>query len=147
MVELREITNDNFNDCVNLKVAEAQKDFVYSNCYSLAQAWVNNKTMFPFAIYADACLVGFLMLAYITHKDFYKVSRLMIDERYQRNGYGKAALQLGIEYLVQTHGASEVFLSVASENTVAARLYECAGFEQVEVMSGNKILMRLHVDT
>ena len=52
MVKLKEITPDNFEEVLNLKVAEHQKSFVSTVAYSLAQAWVY-KTAYPFAIYAD----------------------------------------------------------------------------------------------
>lgn len=51
MVELREITKENYEECLRLKLAEGQKDFVSSTVHSLAQAWVYYDTAFPFAIY------------------------------------------------------------------------------------------------
>jgi len=145
MVELREITRDNFDDCINLKVSEAQGDFVASNLYSLAQAWVYNKTAFPFAIYVKDTPVGFIMLGYYDLKKCYNVWRFMIDERHQGKGYGKAALLLGIRYLTETHGAREIFLSVVPENTVAEGLYRSIGFERTGDMSGSEVVMRLNV--
>lgn len=61
MVELKEITKDNLEDVLKLKVAENQEEFVSSNVHSLAQAWVYRNTAFPFAIYADNIIVGFIM--------------------------------------------------------------------------------------
>lgn len=52
MVELREITKDNYEECLKLTVADNQKNFVSSTVLSLAQAWVYYDTAFPFAIYA-----------------------------------------------------------------------------------------------
>ena len=54
MIELRKITKDNYEACLNLNVADNQKVFVSSNAYSLVQAWVYCDTAFPFAIYVDA---------------------------------------------------------------------------------------------
>ena len=64
MVQLREITKDNLDDVVKLEVSESQEGFVASTTYALAQAWVYKETAFPFAIYADDVLVGFIMLGY-----------------------------------------------------------------------------------
>lgn len=64
MVELREITKENYEECLHLKAAESQKVFVSSTVHSLAQAWVYYDTAFPFAIYADKTMVGFIMLGY-----------------------------------------------------------------------------------
>jgi len=145
MVELREITRDNFNDCINLKVSEEQKNFVASNIYSLAQAWVYHKTAFPFAIYNDNSLVGFIMLGYYEPESHYNIWRFMIDERYQGKGYGKAALSFGIQYLVETYETKEIFLSVVPENIVAENLYRSAGFERTGRMSGSEVVMCLKV--
>ena len=60
MVELREITEDNFEEVINLKVSKNQESFVSSVAYSLAQAWVYKETAFPFAIYENEVPVGFL---------------------------------------------------------------------------------------
>ena len=145
MVELRAITHDNFDDCIKLKVSEKQRDFVATNVYSLAQAWTFYETAFPFAIYEDHSLVGFIMLGYYERQSHYNIWRFMIDERYQGKGYGKVALLLGIRYLVETHGAREIFLSVVPENTVAEGLYSSVGFERTGEMSGNEVVMRLKV--
>jgi len=142
MVELREITQSNFDDCINLNLPEAQKGFVATNVYSLAQAWVYYKTAFPFAIYAEDDLVGFIMPGYYEPQKHYNIWRFMIDERYQGKGYGKAALHLAISYLVEKHGASEIFLSVVPENIVAKSLYLGVGFELTGEMSGNEVVMR-----
>ena len=46
MVELREITEDNFDEVIELRVSENQEGFVSSVVYSLAQAWVYKETAF-----------------------------------------------------------------------------------------------------
>ena len=84
MVELREITKSNYEECLNLSVADSQKTFVSSVCFSLAQAWVYYDTAFPFAIYADDIMVGFIMLGYYEIKNQYTLWKFMIDEKYQR---------------------------------------------------------------
>ena len=64
MVKLIEITKDNLEDVLNLQIAEEQQAFVSSTAHSLAQAYVYKEKAFPFAIYADDVLVGFIMLGY-----------------------------------------------------------------------------------
>ena len=65
MIELKEITKEDFDDILNLKVAAHQISFVSTVADSLAQAWLYRDTAFPFAIYADGlpdwfCYVGVL---------------------------------------------------------------------------------------
>jgi len=57
-VTLRPITEENYDECLNLQVADNQKDFVATNQYSLAQAWVFYETAHPSAIYADDVMAG-----------------------------------------------------------------------------------------
>jgi diamine N-acetyltransferase len=59
-VTLQDITMDNFRECIQLRVGEAQKDFVASNMYSLAEAQAD-KVSNPLAIYAGDEMVGFIM--------------------------------------------------------------------------------------
>lgn len=73
MVELREITKENYEECLNLNIAKSQKDFVSSTAHSLAQAWVYYDTAFPFAIYADNTMVGFIMLGYYETEGYYTI--------------------------------------------------------------------------
>ncbi len=71
MVELRKITKENYEECLNLNIAESQKDFVSSTAHSLAQAWIYYDTAFPFAIYANNIMVGFIMLGYYEVEGYY----------------------------------------------------------------------------
>ena len=92
MVELREITSDNLEDVLNLQIFEYQDKFVSSTAQALAQAYVYHETAFPFAIYADDTLVGFIMFGYYTSRSQYTLWKFLIDRQYQKKGYGKEAL-------------------------------------------------------
>ena len=146
MVTFREINGDNFQECFNLKVADSQKNFVASNIYSLAQAWVFPKAAMPFAIYSGDTMVGFVMMNYDDEDNTYGIWRFMIDERYQRKGYGKAALQLAIAYLRDKFKATEIYLSFEPENTVAERLYSSAGFRPTGEVDDGEVVMCLKID-
>jgi len=143
MVELREITESNYSECLALKVADDQLNFVASNVYSLAQAWVFHETAYPFAIYADEVMVGFVMMGYYESKGIYDIWRFMIDKRFQGKGYGKAALRLSIHYLVDRFSVNDIYLSFQPGNTVAEKLYSDAGFQRTGEMDGSEIVMCL----
>lgn len=134
MVELREITEDNFDEVIELRVSENQEGFVSSVVYSLAQAWVYKETAFPFAIYADEVPVGFVMLGYYKSRNQYTLWKFLIDKHYQNRGYGKEALRLAIKYLVETFGVSEIYTGVALGNAVAKKLYNSIGFVETGVI-------------
>lgn len=143
MVELREITRSNFENVLELIIAEFQESFVSSVVYSLAQAWVYKESAFPFAIYADNVLVGFIMLGYYETKNQYTLWKFLIDREYQNRGYGKQALQLGIKYLSEIHNASEIYTGVALGNERAKYLYSSLGFKETGVIEDNMEEMRL----
>ena len=145
MVEFREITENNYDDCLKLEVSEDQKKFVASNVYSLAQAWVFYDTAYPFAIYAGNKMVGFIMMGYYKPKGIYNIWRLMIDKRFQGKGYGKAALVLAVKYLKEKYNVSEIFLSFEPDNTVAEKLYSSIGFQRTGEVENNEIVMCLKV--
>ena len=142
MVELREITEDNFDEVIELRVSEDQEGFVSSVVYSLAQAWVYRETAFPFAIYADEVPVGFVMLGYYKNRNQYTLWKFLIDKHYQNRGYGKEALRLAIKYLVETFGTNEIYTGVALGNVVAKNLYNSIGFVETGFVEENMEEMR-----
>ena len=149
LITLKHITVDIFDAVIDLEVDASQKNFVASNIYSLAEAYVtlvNQVTIpMPFAIYAKDVLVGFLMLSYDTNASdetkmaTYSVWRMMIDKRYQQRGYGTAAMTSALEYIktFPKGPAGAVILSYEPDNSVAKLLYETLGFvETGEIEDG-----------
>lgn len=128
MITLREITKDNLDEVLALEVAEHQKGFVSSTAASLAQAYVYRETAFPFAVYADNTLVGFIMLGYYEARNQYTLWKFLIDKKFQNKGYGKEALKQGILYLRKTFDAKEIYTGVSVGNEQAKHVYKSLGF-------------------
>ncbi len=145
MVELREITKENYEECLNLNIAENQEDYVSSTVHSLAQAWVYYDTAFPFAVYVNNTMVGFIMLGYYEAGGYYTLWKLLIDEKYQNKGYGKRAVRLGIDYLVNRFKVKEVYTAYYATNRIARNLYASIGFRETGEIVGNQIGMKLIV--
>ncbi len=61
MITLQAITEDNFLDAFNLKLASGQERFVSHPIRSLAQAYVYRNQCQPFGIYAGETMVGYVM--------------------------------------------------------------------------------------
>ena len=81
-IKLKEIDADNFDDIISLKVEK----YCASNLYSLAQAKIFPEAI-PLAIYNDDIPVGFIMYGKEPRdNNEYWIDRLMIDEKYQKNG-------------------------------------------------------------
>lgn len=129
MIELRQITRDNFEEIVNLKVTDEQTAFVSTVAHSLAQAWLYKDTAFPFAIYNNNTPVGFIMLGYYEERNQYTLWKFLIDEKYQNNGYGKQALALAVNFLSANFNAEEIYVGVSVNNETAKHLYMTFGFQ------------------
>lgn len=129
MIKLDEITADNLEVLLKLKVSKEQENFVSTTAYSLAQAYVYRENAYPFAIYADDTLVGFIMFGFYELRNQYTLWKFLIDEKYQNKGYGKMALALGIEYMKKQYDIKEMYTGVAIDNDVAERLYHSVGFQ------------------
>ena len=130
MIELRAITEDNFIDAFNLKLAPGQERFVSHPIRSLAQAYVYRNQCQPFGIYADGKMVGYVMVIYDWDVPEYDIWHMMIDASAQGRGYGGAALDEVLEYIrTKPFGDSDrVALTCNRDNPLARKLYESRGF-------------------
>ena len=130
MVELRAITEDNFIDAFNLKLAPGQERFVSHPVRSLAQAYVYRNQCQPFGIYAEGKMVGYVMVIYDYDIPEYDIWHMMIDASMQGRGYGSEALDQVIEYIrTKPFGDSDrVALTCNRHNPIARKLYEAKGF-------------------
>lgn len=145
-VELRNIDNINLKQCITLKVADEQRQYISSNEDSLKEAAENESVARPFVIYADDEMVGFTMFAfdeeYEDPKDRYWLWRFMIDKDLQGKGYGSLALKEIIQYF-KGNGANNIRLSTKETNTGALALYHKFGFEENGDMNGEEIVLQL----
>ena len=126
MTELRAITEDNFIDAFNLRLAPGQERFVSHPVRSLAQAYVYRDQCQPFGIYADGRMVGYVMVIYDYDVPEYDIWHMMIDAGEQGRGYGGEALDRVLAYIrTKPFGDSNrVALTCSKDNPVARKLYE-----------------------
>lgn len=138
---LRDITSQNWEECIALQVHEDQKNFIASNLYSLAQS----KFLPDFetlAVCADDMIVGFVMFGIDPDDSQYWIYRFMIDASHQGKGYGKEMLRQVIERIKAKSDATDIMVAYHPDNQAAARLYEKAGFETVGKASWGEIMAR-----
>lgn len=127
---LKEITSENWEECIELTPHEDQKKFVASNLYSLAQS----KFLPDFetlAVYKDEVMVGFVMFGLDPDDSKYWIYRLMIDASHQGNGYGLEAMKQVIDKIKAKPDATDIMLDYRPDNEAAAKLYEKLGFKVV----------------
>ena len=154
MISLKPVDSKNVWKLLRLKVSPEQEDFVATNTESIVEAYTTvtaGGVALPFGIFDDETPVGFLMLGYddlpeeenpAISKGNYTVWRLMIDEKYQHRGYGRAALQLALDYIrgFPCGEAKYCWLSYEPENKAAAALYHSFGFEENGEYDGDEII-------
>ncbi len=141
LVELRKITMENFHECINLSVADHQRNFVASNMYSLAEAKADGVSN-PLAIYADNKMVGFTMYCFEPESGTGYIDRLMVGAGHQNKGYGRAAMMEVIRQLQSTPGCRQIRTSFEPTNAVAEALYESLGFRRTgEIDEGEVVLL------
>jgi diamine N-acetyltransferase len=146
MIQLREIKEDNFRDCIRLNVSDHQKNFVASNVYSIAQAYIHYGSAFPFGIYDNDQMVGFVMLGHNKEDQEFWLWRFMIDEKFQNQGLGTQAVRLVLDKF-RDMNASEVYLSYEPENHIADALYRKFGWLPTGKVEEGEIVMLLKFDS
>ena len=154
MPEIRPVYRDNWRELVKLHVHESQNRFVASNVYSIAEAQFGvddtgngHWDMFPHGIYDGDTPVGFLMYAYNFECPQMQalIFRLMVDEKYQGQGYGYCAMKWMINLLGSNERVKSVGISYEPENDVARSLYSKCGFVETGEMLGEEILAVLKI--
>ena len=160
MVHLEKVTYQNALEVCELSIHESQYPFVADNEESLAEAYLavtsDTSYAYPFAIYDDDTLVGFLMLGYnegelegpdapASLRNNYSLWRLMIDKRYQKQGFGREAVRLALEFIrTWPRGKAEACVtSYNPENEVAKKLYASFGFVENGETDGDEIVALL----
>lgn len=135
-VTLQLITHHNWRAALQLGVHPDQQRFVADYTpialVVLAKAYVRPGGLEwrPLAIYADDQIVGLIELACdLQSTSNYWIYHFFIDQRYQGQGYGKAALQLAIDQIKQWFTqCQQINLTVHPDNVRAQQVYVAAGF-------------------
>ena len=125
---LKPIDESNFLDAFSLTLRDEQTRFVSNPIRSLAQAYVYRMQCQPFGIYADARMVGYVMVIYDPDVPEYDIWHMMIDAAEQGKGYGTAAMKAVLDYIAtKPFGDSgRVVLTCHQENILAMHLIRIA---------------------
>lgn len=136
MVEFKEITEDNFEEVLKLKISEEQdkKRFVAPNVRSLADAYLyrNAGDVFPFAVEDDGEVVGFILLDEDVEEKEYMIWRTMVGEEFQGRGYGKAIVRKVIEQFEADERFDVLIADYVVGNEPMKQLLESLGFKERE---------------
>ena len=152
-VELVEITSANYREAFRLKVRPDQERFVASNAVSIAQAHFHPESWFRLLV-AGGTPVGFAMLEDWTAlpdlapadwkaDPYVGLWRFMIDQRYQRLGFGAKAIEALIAHARTRPGARCMILSFVPEEGSPEPFYRRFGFTPTGEVAEGEHVMRL----
>lgn len=143
MVELVEITEENFETILKLQVKPAQTDYIPETAVFLARAYLNLKAQhldYCFGLSENHKILGFTKIVLVPAHEAplflsdasYLLDALLIDAKYQGKGYGKESLSKILEFaLTYPMGAvNAIHLMCHVKNNEALKLYEKMGFRQ-----------------
>jgi len=128
-VRLEEITAETWYEVCQLRVAADQQEFLESNAISIAQSKFEPTLQLRAIVHGDD-LVGFLMFNTDSEElDAHWIYRLMIDERYQRQGVARQAMALLLQEMKTLPGCCRLVAGYSPKNRAAGALYASLGFE------------------
>jgi diamine N-acetyltransferase len=145
-VTLAEIDRSNWREAIALEVQPEQQRFVATPLFSLAAAlvrrWGDEYVYTPRLILDGSTTIGFVCtVSNPDSADEYWIDDILIDARYQRQGFGRAAMAEVIRLTLRQYPRCiAVRLSCHAANDHAARLYLSMGFRstgQVNPDSGH----------
>ncbi len=144
MIELREITPENYSQALDLDVHPEQGALVASVTRTLADAFVWQGSIFRLAYDGDV-MVGFLLVfPYERQKEnVVNIVRLMIDAKHQGRGLGRGLLTTAVTWVSGFHPRpSLIRISTVADNHVALSLYRSLGFQDAGLENGEIALYR-----
>ena len=143
MLTLVPIDPDNWRE--PLHVREDQLRYVADRTTLLARAYAyrDYRSQAKF-IMLDGTPIGMLLYHDDTWEDrAYVLSQFFIDQRWQRQGYGYAAMRLALDEMRRDGRYREATLCYVDGDEAARRLYIKCGFVPTGEADGDEIIMRL----
>ena len=125
-IHFEKVTSDKRKAVENLQVFAEQQTFIESMAENLKES-----DQFPewesAGIYDGNQLIGYAMYGRWQDGRVW-LDRFLIDQRFQGQGYGKAACRLLMLMLIEKYQTNKLYLSVYDTNSSAIRLYQQLGF-------------------
>ncbi len=145
VIRIEPLDVDTWEEAAKLSIRPDQDGFVAPNVYSIAESRYHPELQ-PHAIYADEEMVGFAMYARNPQDNQYWIYRFMIDQRFQRRGYGLRAFTQLVEKLFALPDVPEINISYDDDNEPARQLYGRAGFIEGDMAPWGERTARITAD-
>lgn len=145
-VTLQDITEDNFEDFMNMELPEHQRDLLASNAFSIAQSRFYPDYI-PRAVYCDGVPAGFLL--YVRDADDvpgdYAICRFMVDHARQGQGIGRRAMALLLDELRARPDMRRITICYHTRNEGAKQFYAGFGFVETGIDEEGEMWAELRV--
>ena len=108
----------------------------------LANYWSKNKRSIlcgehsVYIAYLDNIMIGFAMIDMYANYNSCDISQITIEEKYQRNGYGKQLLKLVVKDIIKNGYNNIFYSSVDGDNIASQKTAEYCGFEKIACRIG-----------
>ena len=129
VITLREVTDANTAALCALSVSAEQSAYVVSNTTAIAEASVSAGEWLQ-AIYTDDEPAGLCVTRIEAQAGRYFLWRLMIDQHYQRMGFGRRGLRLVLAHVRSRPGVGRLQTSFRRGPDGAQGFYEKVGFKE-----------------
>jgi diamine N-acetyltransferase len=147
-ITLQDITEDNFEDFMEMELPEHQRDLLASNAYSIAQSRFYPDYI-PRAVYCDGKPAGFLL--YDRRADDvegdYAIYRFMVDHAQQGRGIGRRAMELLLAELRARDDVRRITICYHTRNERAQAFYASFGFVETGIDERGEMVAELRVAT
>jgi diamine N-acetyltransferase len=136
MITFREVDQSNIKEVLLISLHEHQEGFIESVAQCLEEA-EEREEWCPVGIYHENDLIGFAMYGAFSSKRYTWIDRIMIDKRFQGQGFGRQAMQALIDIVCDKYDVNKVYLSLYEDNKVAMKLYKELGFAYINQKDKN----------
>jgi diamine N-acetyltransferase len=133
-VKLKPIDQSNWEECANLKVNEDQKDALPSNLFSIAELNFYPQTKAVAILNENDAIIGFATFGIPQGESVSKIFRLMIGEKHQGKGYGRAALIEISRELFAANNSEEIQVCYHPHKKSLKEFYGSIGFKEKELL-------------
>ena len=143
MIELKEITEENFDQCISLDPGVENKDFADRTAYSLAEAWLYYPDIRPFCLCLGREPIGFVSI-FVGEENFQFINFFIIED-FRNKGYGKEAAKICMAYLTDHYQVERISVPVDMRNLRAQAFWKKLGFEESTTVEDGYVFMRCYL--
>ena len=126
---LKEVTAENWEQVIALRMPQAHRDLVPSNAFSLAESkFIHDRI--PLAVYDDETLIGLVVVSYNDAIGRGWIHRFMIDQHHLNKGYSRKTVKMVIRRMRRLPGCKLIGVDYRPENNILEQFYKDLRFQR-----------------